>query len=304
MFSLKNLKSKLVGVSFVFSGAIALGAGVGLTSEHKYEHSPTLVLHEGETNSVGPRKITSEPWFYPVVGAGAGLIVVSLLLGLGIGIPIAKKKERMMIQEREEHQKMVESLGIIEEQNKTEAIEPTTSVPTEEVNTQEPTQPAGVNVDNNPQMGINQPGFNQPQINPQFIPNPQQRMNPQGFGGPMPLNQMGMRPGFNQMPPQMGGMPPNQMGMRPGFNQMPPQMGGMPPRPNFPNQMPNMNQPRPGFRPQPGGGAPMGNKAGGGFNHQGAPMGPNRMNFPNQGMNQPPHMAGPRAGFPPQNGPR
>ncbi|ULH67780.1 P30/P32 family tip organella adhesin [Mycoplasmoides gallisepticum] len=283
MFSLKKLKSKLVGVSFVFSGAIALGTGVGLTSEHKYEHSPTLVLHEGETNSVGPRKITFEPWFYPVVGAGAGLIVVSLLLGLGIGIPIAKKKERMMIQEREEHQKMVESLGIIEQQNKTEAIESTAAVPTEEVNTQEPTQPAGVNVDNNPQMGINQPGFNQPQINPQFGPHPQQRINPQGFGGPMSLNQMGMRPGFNQMPPQMGGMPP---------------------RPNFPNQMPNMNQPRPGFRPQPGGGAPMGNKAGGGFNHQGAPMGPNRMNFPNQGMNQPPHMAGPRAGFPPQNGPR
>ncbi|QMT98679.1 adhesin [Mycoplasma tullyi] len=294
MFSFKKLKSKLVGVSFVFSGVAVLGTTIGLSSEHKYEHSPTLVLHDGESNSVGPRKITSEPWFYPVVGAGAGLIVVSLLLGLGIGIPIAKKKERMMIQEREEHQRMVESLGMIQEENKTEAVETTAALPSEEANVSEPTQTSSVEAVT-PQLGVGQPGFNQPQMAPQFGANPQQRMNPQGFGAPMgpnPMGQMPPRPGF---PNQMGQMPP-----RPGFpNQMPNQMGGMPPRPGFPpNQMGQM-PPRPGFRPQPGAPNQMGNQPGPGF--QGPPNGP-RMNFPNQGMNQ--GMPGPRPGFPPQNGPR
>ncbi|WP_027122340.1 P30/P32 family tip organella adhesin [[Mycoplasma] imitans] len=298
MFSIKKLKSKFVGISFVFSGVIALGTGMGLTSEHKSEHSPSLVLQAGEeTNSVGPRKITSEAWFYPVVGAGAGLIVVSLLLGLGIGIPIAKKKERMMIQEREEHQRMVESLGALEEQNKTEEVEEATeAVSTQAVNPQEQAAQPNVNVLPAQNMGMNpnhQQMWNQQQG---FAP---QQMGPQGFGG-----QMGMQPGFNQqygfnqqqMNPQM------QMEQRQNFpNQMPPQMR-IQPRQNFPNQMP-MNQPAQGFRPQ---GMAPGQMSGArpGFNNQAQPMGANRMNYPNQGMRPAPQMGGPRPGFPPQNGPR
>ncbi|MDC4182909.1 P30/P32 family tip organella adhesin [Mycoplasma bradburyae] len=195
MFKLKKLKSKLIGLSFVLPGAIALGSGFGASNQNKQQHSHKLVLHDGEDNSVGPKNITSEAWFYPVVGSGAGLIAVSLILGLGIGIPIAKKKERMMLQEREEHQKMVESLGMIEQQNQAQT--------TEEVQETDQAQPNQENLalQASAQPGvINQPNMGMGQPNPGMMnPNMQAQGNNPNMG--FANNQMGPRPGFN---PQNG----------------------------------------------------------------------------------------------------